>query len=113
MLDAVQQPLVLLDAQLRVRRLNRAFEQTFGIASRDAADRLIYALDGEQWNIPRLRTLLEDELEHASAVERVEIDIEHAFPASAPKRMLISARRIGGDGEREPLVVLALEEKTG
>jgi two-component system CheB/CheR fusion protein len=111
-LDAVQQPLVLLDAQLRVRRLNRAFEQAFGIASRDAVDRLIYALDGEQWNIPRLRTLLEDELKHASAVERVEIDINNAFPASAPKRMLISARRLGGDGEREPLVVLALEDKT-
>jgi hypothetical protein len=32
--------------------------------------------------------------------------------AFAPKRMVISARRIGGDGEREPLVVLALEDKT-
>jgi len=55
---------------------------------------------------------LEDELKHASAVERVEIDINNSFPASAPKRMLISARRLGGDGEREPLVVLALEDKT-
>ena len=57
--DTVRDPLVVLDQDLRVIAASRSFHQTFELVSGDVQGRLLYEIDGGQWNIPELRDLLE------------------------------------------------------
>ena len=56
--DTVREPLLILDATLRVRSANRAFYQTFQVSAEETVDQLIYELGNGQWDIPDLRRLL-------------------------------------------------------
>ena len=60
--DTMREPLLILDTSLRVRSANRAFYQVFHVSPEETEDRLIYDLGNRQWDIPRLRTLLEEML---------------------------------------------------
>jgi len=58
--DTVREPLLVLDAGLRVRSANSAFYQTFHVSAAETENQLIYELGNGQWDIAALRTLLED-----------------------------------------------------
>ena len=58
--DTVREPLLMLDTTLRVHSANRAFYQTFHVSREETEHHLIYELGNGQWDIPDLRTLLED-----------------------------------------------------
>ena len=53
--DTVRQPMLVLSAELRVRRVNRSFCQTFQVTPEELLDRLVYDLGNRQWNIPALK----------------------------------------------------------
>ncbi|MGH8654850.1 MAG: PAS domain-containing protein, partial [Gammaproteobacteria bacterium] len=53
-------PLLILNADLRVHTANEAFYNAFKVEPSGSEGRLIYELGNHQWNIPRLRELLED-----------------------------------------------------
>jgi PAS domain-containing protein len=46
--DTVREPLLILDATLRVRSANRAFYQTFHVTPKETEDHLIYELGNGQ-----------------------------------------------------------------
>ena len=46
--DTVREPLLILDAMLRVRSANRAFYQTFHVSPSETEGRLIYELGNGQ-----------------------------------------------------------------
>jgi len=58
--ETVHEPLVVLDANLRVISANRSFYQTFKVTAEETERQLIYKLGNHQWDIPKLRELLED-----------------------------------------------------
>ena len=76
--DTVREPLLILDATLRVRSANRAFYQTFHVSPAETEGRLIYELGNGQWDIPDLRTLLEDIVPKSSVFN--DFELEHTFP---------------------------------
>ena len=55
-------PLLVLDEKLRVQTANKSFCKAFKISSRQTLNRLVYELGNGQWNIPKLRALLEEVL---------------------------------------------------
>lgn len=59
MIVTVRQPLLVLNAELQVKRANPAFYDLFKVTPEQTSDRLIYDLGNGQWNIPALRHLLE------------------------------------------------------
>src|SRR5439155_57924 len=59
-LRTTRYPLLVLTAELRVHAANAAFYQTFKVPPGETNGRLIYELGNGQWNIPKLRELLED-----------------------------------------------------
>lgn len=106
--ETVREPLVVLDGQLRVLSANLAFYRTFGVAPPDTEGRRLYDLGNGQWNVPRLRTLLEEILPQRSSFEAFEV--EHDFPGIGRKTMLLNARRLRqADAER---ILLAFEDVT-
>src|SRR6187455_828631 len=89
--DTVRDPLVVLDPNLRVIAASRSFFQTFRLVTDDVIGRLLYEIDGGQWNIPELRHLLETITTSGSPIEGYEVDRE--FPAIGRRIMLLNARR--------------------
>src|SRR3954451_24774021 len=90
--DTVREPLLILDATLRVQSANRAFYQTFHVSPLETEGRLIYELGNGQWDIPDLRTLLEDIVPKSSVLDVFEL--EHTFPAIGRRAMLLNARNV-------------------
>ena len=108
-MDTVREPLLILDTTLRVRTANRAFYQTFQVSRQETENRLIYELGNGQWDIPALRTLLEDIIPASSVFN--DFELEHDFPAIGRRVMLLNARRLQA-GHHGELLVLALEDVT-
>jgi signal transduction histidine kinase/CheY-like chemotaxis protein len=107
--DTVREPLLILDSSLRVHSANRAFYQTFHVAPDETENRLIYELGNGQWDIPDLRTLLEDIVPTSSVFN--DFELEHDFPFIGRRVMLLNARRLRQGSHRE-LLVLAMEDVT-
>src|SRR6202011_2992569 len=107
--DTVREPLLILDATLRVRFANRAFYQTFHVSSEETENRLIYELGNGQWDIPDLRRLLEDIVPKSSVFN--DFQLEHDFPAIGRRVMLLNARKLQA-GHHGELLVLAMEDVT-
>src|SRR4028118_727280 len=105
--DTVREPLLMLDPALRVRSANRAFYQTFHVAPEETEDRLIYELGNGQWDIPALRTLLEDIIPKSSVFN--DFELEHTFPQIGRRVMLLNARQLRA-GSHDELLVLAMED---
>ena len=107
--DTVREPLLILDATLRVRSANRAFYQAFHVSPEETEDRLIYELGNGQWDIPDLRTLLEDIVPKSSVFD--DFELEHTFPVIGRRVMLLNARKLQA-GHHGELLVLAMEDVT-
>src|SRR6202140_2912449 len=107
--DTVREPLLMLDATLRVRSANRAFYQTFQVSLEETENRLIYELGNGQWDIPNLRTLLEDIVPKSSVFN--DFELEHTFPVIGRRVMLLNARKLQA-GRHGELLVLAMEDVT-
>src|SRR4026209_1329705 len=107
--DTVREPLLILDTTLRARSATRAFYQTFHVSPGETEGRLIYELGNGQWDIPDLRTLLEDIVPKSSVFDDFELD--HTFPAIGRRVMLLNARKLQA-GQHGELLVLAMEDVT-
>jgi signal transduction histidine kinase/CheY-like chemotaxis protein len=107
--DTVRKPLLILDPALRVRSANRAFYETFRVIAEETENRLIYELGNGQWDIPALRTLLEDIIPAESVFN--DFELEHDFPSIGRRIMLLNARKLQA-GHHGELLVLGLEDVT-
>jgi PAS domain S-box-containing protein len=107
--DTVREPLLILDATLRVRSANRAFYQTFHVSPGETEGRLIYELGNGQWDIPDLRRLLEEIVPKSSVFD--DFELEHTFPIIGRRVMLLNARKLQA-GHHGELLVLAMEDVT-
>ncbi|HEV7767492.1 MAG TPA: ATP-binding protein, partial [Thermoanaerobaculia bacterium] len=107
--DTVREPLLILDTSLRVHSANRAFYQTFHVSSEETENQLIYELGNGQWDIPALRTLLDDIVPKSSVFN--DFELEHDFPVIGRRVMLLNARKLR-QGSHAELLVLAMEDVT-
>jgi PAS domain S-box-containing protein len=106
----VREPLVVLDADLRVVSANRAFYRVFQVTPAEIEGRLFYELGNRQWDIPALRRLLEDILPQNSHFD--DYAVTHDFERIGTRTMLLNARRVHrADGKAE-LILLAIEDIT-
>ena len=103
--DTVREPLIVLDKQLRVKTANQSFYRTFQVTPAETETCCIYDLGNGQWNIPQLRTLLEEILSQNKSFES--FDVDHEFPGIGRKSMLLNARRLHWEGHTE-LILLAI-----
>jgi PAS domain-containing protein len=90
--DTVREPLLVLNADLRVITVNRAFCQVFNVKPERTEKQLIYDLGNRQWDIPELREFLEKILLQRTTFENFEV--EHEFPVIGKRVMLLNAREI-------------------
>ncbi len=109
-LATIHEPMIVLDKNLRVKSANNIFYKTFKVKEEETEGMLLYDLGNKQWNIPRLRELLEDILPRNSHFHNFEI--KQTFPLIGKKTMLLNARRIIQKMNHEELILLALSDIT-
>ena len=107
--ETVQVPLIMLESDLRVNKANRAFYETFQVSLPETAQSLIFELGNGQWNIPRLRLLLEEI--SASDTTVYDFEVEHEFEQIGRKTMLINGWKIIQEGDAER-ILLSIEDIT-
>jgi two-component system CheB/CheR fusion protein len=110
-IEAVQESLVVLDTGLRVVSANRAFYKAFQATPKSTLGTLIYDLGNGQWNIPRLRSMLDKVLSLDAPLSNFEV--EHDFPLIGRKTMLLHARQFRSPKGGMPLILLSIQDETG
>ncbi|MDB6068579.1 MAG: luxQ [Pedosphaera sp.] len=107
-METVRQPVISLRADLRVTKANDAFYQMFHVKPADTEGKYIYDLGHGQWDIPRLRTLLEEVLTKQHQVDDFEVEAE--FPGMGRRTMHLDARSYSEDGRAKKLILLAIKD---
>src|ERR1043165_1050731 len=85
-------PLLVLDEKLCVQTANESFCKSFKISARETVGRLVYELGNGQWNIPKLRTLLEKVLPRKNVFK--DFEVTHEFESIGRRTMLLSGRQV-------------------
>ncbi|HEV2390942.1 MAG TPA: chemotaxis protein CheB [Verrucomicrobiae bacterium] len=99
-------PLLILKPGLQVLTANASFYRAFQVTPEQTLGRLVYELGNGQWNIPKLRSLLEEIL----PCDRVfrDYEVTREFDSIGRRTMLLSGRRV----QQLDLILLAIEDIT-
>ncbi|HVT40393.1 MAG TPA: PAS domain S-box protein [Gemmatimonadaceae bacterium] len=106
----LQGPFLVLDNALRVRTANIAFYRNFRVSPHEVEGRFVYELGDHEWDIPALRTLLEDVLPGNRAFH--DYRVEHDFPSIGKRVMLLNAHRFEAVESRPELILLSIQDIT-
>ena len=108
--NTVRDPLIILYEDLRIALANNSFYQAFKVKPGQTEGQFIYDLGNGQWDIPKLRELLEDILPKTTSFD--DFEVEHDFPDIGKRIMLLNACRIYLESNRTKLIVLTIEDIT-
>ncbi|HEX9716112.1 MAG TPA: PAS domain S-box protein [Desulfurivibrionaceae bacterium] len=109
-INTVREPLLCLDQDLRVVTVSRSFYEFFKVKPEETVGQLIYDLGNKQWDIPRLRELLETILPQKTTFD--DYEVEHNFATIGRRIMLLNARQIERERGKERIILLAIEDIT-
>ncbi len=109
-INTVREPLIALDQDLRVVSVSRSFYEFFKVKQEDTVGQLIYDLGNKQWDIPKLRELLETILPQKTTFDNYEV--EHDFATIGKRIMLLNARQIQQALGKKRIILLAIEDIT-
>jgi two-component sensor histidine kinase/PAS domain-containing protein len=101
--ETIVEPLLVLDAALRVTLANPAFYHHFKVEAAETLDQTIYSLGNGQWNVASLRRLFEDVLRKEANIH--DFRVEHEFQSLGKRVMLLNANRIRREGEGDTILV--------
>jgi two-component sensor histidine kinase len=108
--DTVREPVLVLDKGLRVIAASRSFYSVFKVSPGDTQGKLLYALGDGQWDIPKLRVLLEKIIPEHGVME--DYEVEHKFPGIGHRTMRLDARQVLYQGGSEETILLGMEDIT-
>jgi two-component system CheB/CheR fusion protein len=107
--STIRDPLIILDKDLRIKRATGGFYQKFNFTEKETEGSYIYELGNHQWDIPKLRELLEDVLPAKKVL--ADIEVTQIFPVMGKRIMCLNAREIDNiNGEK--LILMAIEDIT-
>jgi len=109
-INTVREPLIVLDQNLRVVTASRSFYEVFKVKPEETMEQLIYDLGNKQWDIPKLRELLETILPQKATFDNYEV--EHNFATIGRRIMLLNARQMQRVLGKERVILLAIEDIT-
>lgn len=109
-IETVREPMLILDAKLRVIMANRSFYDFFRVTSHETKNESVFTLGNGQWNIPELRVLLEEILPKNTSLQ--DFKVNYCFPAIGRRIMLLNAHQVIGAGNITRMILLAFEDIT-
>jgi two-component system CheB/CheR fusion protein len=106
----IHEPMLVLNKDLHVKSANKSFYHAFHVKQEDTEGHFLFELGNNQWNIPKLRGLLNDIVANNSSFQNFEV--RHTFPVIGEKIMMLNAHRIIQKTHCEQLILLAFEDIT-
>lgn len=108
--ETIREPLLVLDRDLRIVTASRSFYEFFKVKPEATVGQFIYDLGDKQWDISKLRELLETILPQQTAFDNYEV--EHDFVTIGRRTLLLNARQIEREVGKERIILLAIEDIT-
>jgi len=87
--DTVREPLIILDKDLRAIAASRSFYVKFTTNPDDTRGKHFYELGNGEWDIPKLRSLLERIIPDQGAMD--DYEVEHDLPRTGKRVLLLNA----------------------
>jgi len=109
-IDTIHEPLVVLDADLKIIAASNSFYKKFDIGTENTIGKHFYDLNSGQWNIPTLRELLEKVIPEHIVVDGYEV--QHTVPLREPRTLQINARQIQYHSGRKKNMLLSIFDIT-
>ncbi|MEX2428747.1 MAG: PAS domain S-box protein, partial [Bacteroidales bacterium] len=109
-IDSVREPLLAIDKDLRVIKASRSFYNFFMVTAEETIGKLIYELGNHQWDIPKLKELLEKIIPEKNSFDNYEV--EHSFSTIGRRVMHLNARQVKRAFGKEKIILLAIEDIT-
>jgi PAS domain S-box-containing protein len=108
--DTVREPMLVLDSALHVQSASHSFYETFAASPDNTEGKFVYELGNSEWNIPALRSLLEEVLSQQKSLR--DFEVVHEFPSLGRRVMLLNARKLWREGNDIEFLLLAIEDVT-
>jgi two-component system CheB/CheR fusion protein len=108
--EAVSDPLLVLNAKCVIQRANNAYYRLFRTAPAQTENRSLFALDKSQWDLPAVKDLLRKTFKSGQKSETVEFT--DRFFRVGKRSLLLNARPIHRQADKASLVLLTLSDIT-
>jgi two-component system CheB/CheR fusion protein len=108
--STMREPLIILNAELKVKSANRAFYNKFQVKEEETEGKLLFELGSGQWDIPDLKRLLEVVL--PKKINIVDFEVATGFPGLGKRVILLNATPIVRDKSDELAILMAVEDIT-
>jgi PAS domain S-box-containing protein len=113
LVDALREPFLVLDEQLRVRSASGAFCEKFQVTREDTEGRHLAELADGQWDVAGLRQKLTEVLPGAHAFNDFEgFEVEQELPDAGRRTMHLAGRGLVGAAGCPSEILLVIEDVT-
>ncbi len=106
----IREPLIILDKDMKVKTANRAYYRKFKTSEEETEEKYFYHLRNGQWNIPSLRSVLENSLAIEGQIS--DVQIQQKFEDIGERTLLLNACRISTKESSGLLILVAIEDVT-
>lgn len=109
-ISTIHDSMIILDKDLRVKTANKSFYKQFHLNEEEVEGMLLYDIGHRQWNIPKLRKLLEDIISRNAGFK--DFIVEQSFPRIGKIILRLNGKRVLQEAHREQLILLAITDIT-
>jgi two-component system CheB/CheR fusion protein len=106
----IRQPLLVLDRHLQVVKANKSFYDFFKADRANTEGVAVFDLGDGQWDIPPLRSLLEDIIPSNESFGDYVLELD--FAVIGRRKLVLNARKVIAEPDKPPLILLAIEDVT-
>jgi PAS domain S-box-containing protein len=108
-INTIADALVIVDANIRVQAANQAFYELFQTSRERSQGAAFYQIGSGDWDIPRLRSLIDGSSTSNDYFGSLECDQELAV---GRRSLLLNARRLNRSGEAGPMTLITIQDIT-
>jgi PAS domain S-box-containing protein len=104
----IHEPMLVLNKDFIIQSANKSYYKKFLVKNDETERKSFFELGDKQWNIPKLREMLNDILSKSKSFE--DYEVSRVFPRIGEKIMLLNAHLILQRGNSEQLILLAISD---
>ncbi|MFZ0390420.1 MAG: CheR family methyltransferase [Calditrichia bacterium] len=104
--EMVREPFIILNREFEILSANKVYYSTFKSSPENTEGKNLFEVEGGMWDIPGLHQLLEEILPHNKSVN--DFVVEHNFPETGYRKMILNARQIILHGEFMDRILLGI-----
>ncbi|MFL1894751.1 chemotaxis protein CheB [Aquimarina sp. 2-A2] len=106
----MRHPLLVLDKNLKVKMASNAFYTHFQVTKKQTLGKSIYELYDNQWNIPKLKELLENILPKQESFK--DYEVVHEFENIGKRTLLLNGQKLTQEKDKKEAILLVFEDVT-